>query len=409
MTQAKVIICPYCGETQPAGERCRSCGGLFEPLSRQATHNAMGPWFVRDPGKPFQPGCSYETLVRMIDRGQITKYSIIRGPTTRQFWTVAKHVAGVAHLLGYCHNCDASVDPGDHGCHVCGQPFGAYLDRNYLGLPDVRPLPWEAEIEGGAAISGGMAGIGSGSGLSRFASDEELLQHGPMGGGAGSGGAAGSGGTATQPALRVQPRTAMEMEPDPAPDTAFDDYASSPMARSLRRKLAGQQRLVNVLAVTIVLITMLSVITNLDEIGALFAGDEQVTPTTAQEPTARARTPVPADEPAPADDAPAAPPEPEPATVTESKPAEPPAAIDPVAAAWQEAVVLIASGQSADRPLAARIRDYEKAVEKLQFLVATVSADRQPVGIGKTIENAERELEKLRLERDFYGGGASRS
>ncbi len=134
-----------------------------------------------------------------------------------------------------------------------------------------------------------------------------------------------------------------------------------------------------------------------------------MTPTTAQEPTARARTPVPADEPAPADDAPAAPPEPEPATVTESKPAEPPAAIDPVAAAWQEAVVLIASGQSADRPLAARIRDYEKAVEKLQFLVATVSADRQPVGIGKTIENAERELEKLRLERDFYGGGASRS
>ena len=90
-TKTKVLICPYCGETQTTAERCRGCGGLFEPLSRQATHNAMGPWFVRDPGKPFHPGCNYETLIRMIDRGQVTKYSIVRGPTTKQFWTVAKH------------------------------------------------------------------------------------------------------------------------------------------------------------------------------------------------------------------------------------------------------------------------------------------------------------------------------
>src|SRR5580765_972695 len=147
MTKTKVLICPYCGDTQSAGDRCRSCGGLFEPLSRQASHNAMGPWFIRDENRPFQPGCSYETLIRLIERGQVTKYAIIRSPTTKQFWTVAKRVPGIAHLLGYCHNCDASVDPGDHGCHACGVPFGAYLDRNYLGLPEVRPLPWEAPIE----------------------------------------------------------------------------------------------------------------------------------------------------------------------------------------------------------------------------------------------------------------------
>ena len=152
MPKTQVVICPYCGETQSAADRCRSCGGLFEPLSRQATHNAMGPWYVRDPAKPFQPGCGYETLVQLIDRGQVMKYSIVRGPTTKQFWTVAKHVSGVAHLLGYCHNCDGSVDACDHGCHVCGVPFGAYLDRNYLGLPDMRPLPWEAEVDGAAGL-----------------------------------------------------------------------------------------------------------------------------------------------------------------------------------------------------------------------------------------------------------------
>ena len=160
MNKPKVLICPYCGETQPSAERCRSCGGLFEPLSRQATHNAMGPWFVRDASRAFQPGCSYETLVKMVERGQINRYSILRGPTTKQFWTVARHVPGVAHLLGYCHNCDASVDPGDHGCHACGVAFGAYLDRNFMGLPEIRPLPWDADAEAelrGSAATGPAA------------------------------------------------------------------------------------------------------------------------------------------------------------------------------------------------------------------------------------------------------------
>lgn len=147
MNTSKVVICPYCGETQPAGEVCRACRGRFDSLSRQATHNEMGPWFIRDPKRPFQPGCSYETLVRMVERGQVTKFSIIRGPTTRQFWTVARRVPGISHLLGYCHHCDASVDPDDHGCHACGVPFGAYLDRNYMGLPEIRPMPWDPDSD----------------------------------------------------------------------------------------------------------------------------------------------------------------------------------------------------------------------------------------------------------------------
>ena len=133
MTRTKLLICPYCGEAQPVGERCRACGGFFDPLSRQATHNAMGPWFVRDPERPFRPGCSYETLVQLIQRGQVTKYSIIRGPTTRQFWTVARHVPGVAHLLGYCHACDGPVDPDERRL-----PIGQAVHRGPEG--DVPPV-----------------------------------------------------------------------------------------------------------------------------------------------------------------------------------------------------------------------------------------------------------------------------
>ncbi len=83
MAKVKLLICPYCGQTQPQVERCRSCGGLLEPLSRQATHNAMGPWFVRDPDRPHQPGCSYETLVSLVEREQIAKHTILRGSITR--------------------------------------------------------------------------------------------------------------------------------------------------------------------------------------------------------------------------------------------------------------------------------------------------------------------------------------
>jgi len=196
MAKQQMLICPYCGEAQTLSDRCRACRGLFEPLSRQATHNSMGPWYIRDPKRPHRPGCSYETLVRLIERNQIDRFSIIRGPTTRQFWAVAKRVPGVAHLLGYCHNCDAHVEPTHHGCPKCGVSFGAYINRNHLGLPDIRPMPWEAELDltdRSSAVAGGqgLAPSGNGNkaaaapgglnapvrrnvGISSFATDEEL-------------------------------------------------------------------------------------------------------------------------------------------------------------------------------------------------------------------------------------------
>lgn len=103
----------------------------------------MGPWMVREDAAPFRPGMCYEMIVRLVDTGTITRYTIIRGPSTGQLWTVARKTPGVAHLLGDCHHCNAKIDDGVTRCPECQTVFGAWLDRNALGLPDLRPLPGE--------------------------------------------------------------------------------------------------------------------------------------------------------------------------------------------------------------------------------------------------------------------------
>jgi len=130
----QLVLCPYCGHTQADDDRCGECGGLFEPLSRRATQIAMGPWYVRDRKRPYHPGCSYEVLKKRIAAGAVRPNSVLRGPTTRQFWALARNVPGVAHLLGYCHECRAHVEPSDTECPQCGAPFPEVDERNELGL-----------------------------------------------------------------------------------------------------------------------------------------------------------------------------------------------------------------------------------------------------------------------------------
>lgn len=130
----KLILCPYCGHAQYGGDRCQSCKGLFEPLSRRATQLAMGPWQIRDKNQPFRPGCCYDVLKTMAKSGAIKSTTIMRGPTTRQFWSIARNVPGVAHLVGYCHKCGSHVSPNDTKCGKCGALFEEPRDRNVLGL-----------------------------------------------------------------------------------------------------------------------------------------------------------------------------------------------------------------------------------------------------------------------------------
>ncbi|MBS0191286.1 MAG: hypothetical protein U0573_15770 [Phycisphaerales bacterium] len=140
-----LFVCPFCGGPTPDQPRCASCAGPLDPLSRQATQNAMGPWFLRDEQQPFRPGCSYDTLIGMIARGKIAPETIMRGPSTAQFWYPARRVPGIAHRLGICHSCQSPVSPGPDGnfapCAACGADFHAESDRQFLGLLPVRHVP----------------------------------------------------------------------------------------------------------------------------------------------------------------------------------------------------------------------------------------------------------------------------
>jgi len=104
----------------------------------------MGPWQVRNERNPFAPGCSYTKLREMIARGKIHRETVIRGPSTRQFWTLACNAPGVAVLMGECHACHSRVDPDDYMCKRCGTVLTYQADRQHLGLAPVKLLPWEA-------------------------------------------------------------------------------------------------------------------------------------------------------------------------------------------------------------------------------------------------------------------------
>lgn len=150
--RAPRLPCPYCGALQSASAaQCEACGGLFEPLSRQASQNAMGPWWIRDEHRVFQPGCSYDTLRRLVRRGKIERDTVIRGPTTRQFWMLAQDAPGVSHLLGLCYACHGEAGSEEYMCRSCGAVFDAPVDRQRLGLAPVRLLPGQAPPEQVAA------------------------------------------------------------------------------------------------------------------------------------------------------------------------------------------------------------------------------------------------------------------
>lgn len=142
--QQRSMVCPYCGGTTTEESRCASCRGLLDPLSRQATQNDMGPWFIRDESGPFFPGCSFQRLAAMVRRGRISGATVIRGPTTRQFWMPAERVPGVASLLGRCHNCRAEAKPEASSCGACGASFVVPVDRQSLGLAPIYAIPGQA-------------------------------------------------------------------------------------------------------------------------------------------------------------------------------------------------------------------------------------------------------------------------
>lgn len=133
--------CPYCGHTQPSpnADRCGNCFGLFEPLSRQATQLAMGPWFVRDEDRPFMPGFSSAILQQQVAAGRVKPATVVRGPSTNQFWMRADQTPGLSRLLGKCHACGNAVSPDSDTCSSCNVDLSLPEEVDRLGLAFVDP------------------------------------------------------------------------------------------------------------------------------------------------------------------------------------------------------------------------------------------------------------------------------
>jgi hypothetical protein len=63
----------------------------------------------------------FETLLALIKRGQVTRDSIVRGPTTHQFWKRAAEVKGVSREFGLCYSCGGEIDARAEVCPHCNR------------------------------------------------------------------------------------------------------------------------------------------------------------------------------------------------------------------------------------------------------------------------------------------------
>lgn len=115
-------VCPFCGEVrEQESKECPRCAMEDTPATRQATRLRIGPWFVLQSRNPSAPGMKWSTLLALVQRGQITPRSVVRGPTTHQLWTFAARVRGLSRELGLCHNCNAEIEPTANICPSCNK------------------------------------------------------------------------------------------------------------------------------------------------------------------------------------------------------------------------------------------------------------------------------------------------
>jgi hypothetical protein len=62
---------------------------------------------------------NFATLLALIRRGRVTHKSILRGPTTGQFWRYAARTKGVSRELGLCWNCGDEIQRSTRICPRC--------------------------------------------------------------------------------------------------------------------------------------------------------------------------------------------------------------------------------------------------------------------------------------------------
>ena len=132
-------VCPFCGAARAFATGdvvCPRCTMPDTPGSRRATRQRIGPWYVLQSRNPAAPGMRFDVLLGFVRKGQVTRRSIVRGPTTKQFWQQAATVRGLSREFGVCWSCGQGVESFAASCEACGSSQTLPDDPDALVEPD---------------------------------------------------------------------------------------------------------------------------------------------------------------------------------------------------------------------------------------------------------------------------------
>ena len=113
-------VCPFCGTQRETDVgACMHCSLEDTPTTRTATRGKLGPWYVLQSRNPSAPGMNFATLMVLVQKGKVSARSVLRGPTTGQFWRHAAKVKGVSREFSLCWNCGGDVSKAARACPNC--------------------------------------------------------------------------------------------------------------------------------------------------------------------------------------------------------------------------------------------------------------------------------------------------
>src|SRR3954454_3106983 len=153
-------VCPFCGTQRDTDVGpCAHCSLEDTPTTRSATRGKLGPWYVLQSRNPSAPGMNFATLMVLVQKGRVSARSVLRGPTTGQFWRYAAKVKGVSREFGLCWSCGGEVARPARACASCKRlqepPLNpdVLLEAAEFSSEELAEAMWSDETAGSSQMS----------------------------------------------------------------------------------------------------------------------------------------------------------------------------------------------------------------------------------------------------------------
>jgi hypothetical protein len=154
-------VCPFCGTQRDSDVGpCMHCSLEDTPTTRSATRSKLGPWYVLQSRNPSAPGMNFATLMVLVQKGRVTARSVVRGPTTGQFWRHAAKIKGLSREFGLCWNCGGDVTKNARACASCKRlqepPLNpdVLLESAELGAEELAEAMWSDQVPASSQMAG---------------------------------------------------------------------------------------------------------------------------------------------------------------------------------------------------------------------------------------------------------------